>query len=146
MIITLVKQTPHELAYLLEAETNDDGVTLTNAQMVADLVAGPMARSVHGLNFDAPSPNSQLAARQDMLGNPPVGVDLTDYPHCEVTIQPRDAVEVGGQPLTWGVDADQDAVSPLRHELNFSAVAATEIGGATAFAIARIKFQHSLTR
>ena len=138
---TLTKQTPNALAYLF---TQDGGagtvVTIDNASMVADLIAGPLS-TVPGLNSDV-NPNSQALGRQHMLGDASAigaGQDLTNIAHCACFVQQRTGA--GGVVLAWDCDADVDGVSPNRYELiiNSSAVTASS-------AILLIKFQHSFTR
>jgi len=132
----LIKQSADELAYLLTHDgVAGNALVLDNATLAADLIAGPLAE-VNGLGVDTrEDPNTQAIARRDMLGDGTGATDLTDLPHCECSIQAR----VAG--LVWGVDADEDAVTQRRHELN---ITTDDAGPVTA--ILRIKFQHSLTR
>lgn len=132
----LIKQTPDELAYLLSHDGQaGNALVLDNAQMAGDLIAGPLAE-VNGLGVDTrEDPNTQAIARRDMLGDATGATIMTGRPHAECTIQARS----GG--LVWGVDADEDAVTQRRHELNITTSAEGPVD-----AILRIKFQHSLTR
>jgi len=111
----LARVTPYSISYVI---TQDGGLgttmTLTNNDLVAPAAAlgvgSPLAKF---LEVDS-DPNSQDIQRARLLGDasglaPAVALDS----YCEVSVQ---AETVAG----WSVDADVDAVSTGRGELNIT--------------------------
>lgn len=130
---TRVKLTPYEQTWLLEHDgAAGDAFVLTTALITAGMPAGPLKNL---LDADVVGAN-QASARKTMLGEGTAGVptDRND-PHCETLIRPRAGI------ITWTVDADTDAVTATRYELN---IATTSLVAGSA--LLNIRFVHTYDR
>lgn len=132
---TLVSQTPNRLRYLLEQDGEAGAaVTITAATLLADCISGPL-KEMPGIGSNIAALD-QAGARRQLLGQGAApDTDLTNIQHAACEIMPR-----GPSTQFWAVDADVDAVNPLRGELNIVS------GAASGEAILEVEFQHTLIR
>ena len=134
---TLARATHYSVAYLI---ANDGGpgatLTLSSNDFTGVLVALGFGGALLDLLTDDVAANSQAIQRARMLGDASglASADLSDVPHCEVIITARNA-------FAWAVDADVDAVTPTRGELNISAP--TKFIGS---ALVALEFRHTYAR
>lgn len=133
MTITAALASPTPLS--LTAAVGHDGaagnsLTITNAELQAAMVAGPLKRLFSRTYAD------QSAARAAILNGvvTAIGGDVQSR-GIDVTIMPRDSVAT----VPWGVDIGVDgALLPT--------LIVTGIAAAASVALYRIEFRHSLTR
>lgn len=128
---TQVGRSANELVFLINHDgAGGDTLALANSVLVASLVAGPLKELLE----DDAVVITQALARQQLLGQPAADTDLTNIRHANVLAIARDGVD-----STMEVDADQDAVTGTRSELNLTLTAAI-----AANHILRLRFAHTL--
>ena len=135
---TLARGTTYSIAFLITQDGNPGTtITLSNNDLLANLVAlgigGPLVELL-SKDFTGNDQNNQRAVLLgDGSGLAALDRNLVDFPHCQVVITPRDSTG-------WSVDADVDAVSALRGELNITGPATA---GSALFAL---EFRHTYDR
>jgi len=130
--------TRYSVAYLI-AQDGQAGTTLTlrNSDLLGALDAYDLGGPLHELLSEDEAANSQAIQRAKLLGDASgLAANLRDYSlkaHCKVEVL---AETVAG----WSVDADVDAVSVGRGELNI--IGPAGVGRA----LITIRFVHSYER